>query len=662
MKPGILQFLLASWLSVCFANGQPEKNSYRLHEDFKISAPECGPNLSAAKALGTCSASTNAGDFVEDVLPCGAQRKVYHTNRNWGLSYPNITGTISENYTIQLYLKVTDWGTTWARIIDFSNGQSDDGIYFKNRNASADRCIDFYPQGIAGPCPFFNNSTYYLLTFTRNGRTGIMDVYVNNSLFVSYNDSGKRYTGKAGTPIYIFRDDAAVSCESGEANFAYLSFSNAFTSPKDVENDFNNICYNANINSSAEFLIDPNPSCGYPKNITIDYTGSLPASSTGYSFEWDWNGGTVVSGTGRGPYVVNWNTPGEKNVTLTITNTVCGNKINNTKKAVISSLDLTASVKDATCTDSLATITLTAVEGAAPFQYSIDSVNYQSNAQFRVKPASYRIYIKDANNCSSVKEVKIAPVESIFVQTIGDTTICKGQQIPLPTKSNAVSFSWLPVNGLDNAALQNPTASPESTAQFIVEAKKDDCVTTDTVTIFVVPDIEVNVTPDTDIEPEIPFQLSASSPTLAGQPGVSYSWLPPSGLNNPKISNPLATLLSSQTYNVTVTSAEGCVGSAQVTLNVVPPAWIYVPTAFTPDGDGKNEVLYLNTKAITNLSYFKIYNRWGQVVFFTNQPDIGWDGRYKGAEPVSGTYTYQLEGITDRGVKIKKEGNIMLIR
>ena len=662
MKPGILSFLFASWLSVCLANGQQAKNSYRLLEDFIISAPECGPVISTSKAPDTCSSSSSAGNFVEDVLPCGARRKVYHTNRNWGLSYPNTSGIISENYTIQMYLKITDWGINRARIIDFSNGVSDEGIYFKNQNGSSERCIDFYPDGIVGSCPFFNNSIYYLLTFTRNGQTGILDVYVNNSLFVSYNDVNKRYAGKAGTPIYIFRDDAAVSCESGEANFAYLSFSNTYTTQKDVENDFNNICYNANNNSVAEFLIDPNPSCGYPKNINIEYTGSIPASSADYLFEWDWNGGKVVSGTGRGPYVVNWDTPGEKNVTLTITNTICGNKINNTKKANISKLDLTTSVKDATCTDNLATITLTAVEGIAPFQYSIDSLNYQSDPQFRVKPASYRVRIRDANNCTSVKEVKINEVQSIFVQTRADTTVCKGQQVQLVTASDATSFTWTPSIGLDDISLKDPLAAPSTTSQYIVEAKKEGCVTRDTITISVIPDIELNITPDTTIEPEIPFQLNASSPTLAGKPGVTYSWMPPSGLSDSKISNPVATILSSHTYMVTVTSAEGCSATSNVTLTVIPPAWIYVPTAFTPDGDGKNEVLNLNTKAIKTLYYFRIYNRWGQVIFSADSPDKGWDGRINGAQPVNGVYTYQLEAITEQGVKIRKDGSILLLR
>ena len=661
MRSGTLM-LLAAWCSIISVNAQTVKHAYRFYENFEIAQPECGPDISPSKALGNCNTGA-AGSYVDDILACGVKRKVYHTTRNWGLSYPNATGVVTNTYTIQMYIKVTDWGDTWARIIDFSNGQLDEGIYFKNNAGQADRCIDFYPSGIAGPCPYFNTSTYYLLTFTRNGQTGIMDVYVGNTLFVSYNDADGKYVGKSGTPIYIFRDDAEISCESGEANFAYLSFSNQYSSVGDVSDVYNKICVTASINTAANFTVDPNPSCGFSKNINIKYTGEILGPGTGYSFDWDWDGGNVVSGSGLGPFAVTWDSPGSKNVTLTVTNTACGNKIANIQQVAISSLDLKTTVQTDPCTNDKSTITISAVDGTAPYEYSIDSVNYQTDPVFKVKPDFYRVYIKDSKNCVSRKNVNVDSVASIYVKTISDTTICEGQQVLLETSGNVTAFAWTPSLSLDNASSQSPVSSPTTTTEYIITGStKDNCATTDTVTITVRPKIEVTTTPDTEIIPEIPFQLNAFSPQLTDQPGTLYEWLPPTGLNNPFIPDPLATLLGTKTYTIKITDSYGCSGTGRVTLTIPPPPDIFIPNAFSPDGDGKNEVLALITHRITKLFYFKIYNRWGQLVFSTEELGNGWDGRLNGGDPIQSTYVFKVSGLTDKGKTISKEGAILLIR
>jgi len=663
MKLRLLLLFNFAWISMTPVKAQILKHSYRFYENFQVAQPECGSDLVQAEALGNCNAAATAGSYLDDVLPCGVQRKVYHNNLNWGLMYPNTTGEITDNYTIQMYIKVTEWGKINTRLIDFSNGQRDQGIYFQTKNGSSEHCIDAYPYGIAGICSNFDSSTYYLLTFTRNGKTGILDVYVDNTLVASFNDSGGIYTSKAGTPIYIFRDDISVSCESGQANFAYLSFSNQYSSQSNVSEIVKEICYSASINASADFSINPIPVCSISKNTTVTYTGDIPVPGTGYAFEWNFNGGTIISGNGMGPFVVNWNTPGTKNVTLTITNVACKNSIVNTKQILVGDLELTPAVLPGTCTNPLATIMANAAKGAPPYQYSIDSVHYQADPVFKVSPKTYQVYVKDANNCVLSKEVTTDPVGAVSIKTINDTTICEGQQVQLfSTSINAVTFSWLPAKGLDNGSVKDPVANPAVTTQYIITASKDDCIAKDTVNVTVTPKIEVTITPDTEIEASVPFQLNSSSPQLAGQAGISYAWLPPMGLDKPTIANPIATITLSTTYSVKITSATGCSGMSSVNLRVIPPPSIFIPTAFTPDGDGKNEILKPIINNIKSLTYFKIYNRWGEVVFSSNQANQGWDGRFKGAEPVSGTYVFKVEGITDQDKTITKEGSFLLIR
>ncbi|WP_157505032.1 gliding motility-associated C-terminal domain-containing protein [Dyadobacter beijingensis] len=662
MKWNALHILLFLLFYVPFARAQT-KHTYRFNNNLEVAKPECGPDLQLAAALGSCAAGTLPGIFSRDVLPCGVQRAVYHNNLNWGFMYPNTNGLVTETYTIQLYLKVTAWGPDWTRIIDFSNGASDNGIYFKKPPGSNERCLDFYPNGIQGNCPYFDNSTYYLLTFTRDGATGTVSVYVDNQLFTSYKDLQKNYVGKAGTPIYIFRDDQIKSCESGEANFAYLAFHNRYFSKTDVDKSFSEICYEANINSYADFSISPNPTCEFPKNIEIKYTGSIPAPGTGYDIKWDWDGGTVVSGSGMGPYVLNWNSPGKKNITLTVANPGCPNKpLENSKQAIISNLDLTTSVTAGNCdTGTEGSIALTPKDGAAPYQYSMDSVNYQASNIFKKPAGNYRVFVKDGNDCVVGKNVALQFTSDINVRIMPDTTVCEGQSVQLVTESNGESFAWSPLAGLDNATAREPIAAPPATTSYIVTATKGFCTQTDTIRVGIAPKIEVNVTPDAVVEYNVPFQLNATSPQVQNYAQARFLWSPADGLNDPNIQSPIALLLEDRSYTVDVTSELGCTGQGQVNLSIKRQESINIPTAFTPNGDGRNELLLPVVNGIETIRYFRIYNRWGQVVFSTNQLNAGWDGTFKGSAAASGTYVWEIEGVSTKGKVISKKGAVMLL-
>jgi gliding motility-associated-like protein len=660
MKSGFLLSFMITWFFIPNVFGQNTQHTYRFYEDLKVSAPECGPALIPANHPGNCNAESVSGTYPDDSPPCRVQRKVYKNEPNWGLIYPNTDGLITENYTIQIYLRITEWGSAVTKILDFGTGG--EGIYFTKSPTNDERCLLLSSAGVAGPCPFFNTNNYYLFTFTRNSQNSEFSVYVNDQLFIRYIDSENLFTASAGSPVNLFMNGDLQSCESTRINFAYLAFNTKYTTAEEVNRNYDDICFTANINSAADFSIDPNPSCGFPKNITINYTGSIASPGTGHKFEWDWDGATVVSGNGMGPYVVNWKSPGPKNVSLTVTNLTCNNSITNKKITTISSLDLTSQVTEPTCTDSLATIILSAVDGITPFQFSIDSVNYQNSASFRVSDGKYRVFVKDGNGCVSSKNITITPVETIFLNTIGDTTVCEGQIVPLITGSNANSFSWQPATYLDDSFVMEPSATPSVTTQYIVTGDKNGCIVTDTVRITVIPKIIINVTPDTEIEPEVPFQLEAASAQLNGVAGVNYQWFPPTGLDNAHIHNPTATLLSSQTYTVRGYSPVGCYGEARVVLSVLPPNGVSIPSAFSPNADGINEILKLNNRGIQELRYFKIYNRWGQLVFQTTQLDGGWDGRFNGAEPVAGIYTYEYLGTTFEGKLIRKEGSVLLIR
>jgi gliding motility-associated-like protein len=155
----------------------------------------------------------------------------------------------------------------------------------------------------------------------------------------------------------------------------------------------------------------------------------------------------------------------------------------------------------------------------------------------------------------------------------------------------------------------------------------------------------------------------------AGQPvqlhatgGVSYNWTPSFGLNNTNSQNPVATNSQDMTYYLEAYTPAGCKSYDTINIVIYKGPEIYIPTAFTPNDDGLNDVLSVLPIGLKSFNYFSIYNRYGQLLFTTNNKDKGWDGTFKGTRQPSGTYVFILSGIDFRGKPLFKKGTVLLIR
>ncbi len=146
--------------------------------------------------------------------------------------------------------------------------------------------------------------------------------------------------------------------------------------------------------------------------------------------------------------------------------------------------------------------------------------------------------------------------------------------------------------------------------------------------------------------------------------GANYLWTPPLGLNSNTIYNPVFSYNQSQEYNVRITSPNGCINVDTLLVTVIKNKDIYVPKAFSPDNNGVNDKLYPILVGIKELRYFRVFNRWGNLIFETTSgnPALGWDGTFKGkAQPVE-TYSWIAEGVDIDGFTIKRGGSTLLIR
>lgn len=276
-------------------------------------------------------------------------------------------------------------------------------------------------------------------------------------------------------------------------------------------------------------------------------------------------------------------------------------------------------------------------------------------------------YIKGSNTagCFTVKPVSLIYYPLPVPDAGADITVCNNDSAVLHvTVSNSavpVTYSWEPVAA---GGIRNPTAAttivvPTGTQQYTVTLTDGygcNYSTTDTLIVKMQPPVPAFAGNDTIASTGVPHQLLASG-------GVNYAWQPAGLLNNAGIANPLATVYAdSVLFSVIVTDEAGCSGYDTVKIRTYDGFTYYIPNAFSPNGDGRNDVFRPIPVGITQTDYFRIFNRYGEVVFETNQYLKGWDGNFRGIAQPPGNYVWLLKGRNRTGKIVEMKGNVVLIR
>ncbi len=243
-----------------------------------------------------------------------------------------------------------------------------------------------------------------------------------------------------------------------------------------------------------------------------------------------------------------------------------------------------------------------------------------------------------------------------------DQTICYGEDARLEGAGGG-TYNWTPGLYLTDSRSASPVSKkPASTLEYalsVTDANGCASLQPGKVKITVTTPV-LFAGHDTSVLINQPLSLHAVDTNNTGF--IQYNWQPQTGLSNPGIADPVANLSNSITYKVTAKTASGCEASDNVTIEVYSSADIYVPNAFTPNGDGHNDYARPIPKGIKQLTYFTIYNRWGGIVYRYTPGSKGWDGRLNGLLQDAGTFTWLAEGVDFGGVKIKRYGTIILVR
>jgi gliding motility-associated-like protein len=169
--------------------------------------------------------------------------------------------------------------------------------------------------------------------------------------------------------------------------------------------------------------------------------------------------------------------------------------------------------------------------------------------------------------------------------------------------------------------------------------------------------------PAKGINNPVAYAVAGLPQPLEARPiGTSALWTPASNLDNAATYKPVFTGDAEKTYTIKLTTAAGCITIDTQLVKINKNIVVYVPNGFTPNNDGNNDILKPFMIGIRELVYFKIFNRWGEMVYETKKMDEGWDGRYKSSPVQSHTLVWMLEGIGADGKTYNAKGSTVLIR
>lgn len=300
----------------------------------------------------------------------------------------------------------------------------------------------------------------------------------------------------------------------------------------------------------------------------------------------------------------------------------------------------------ASCSDALdGAISTSAFGGVPPYTFSWMGPNgFNSNQEdiTGLEAGSYELTLIDANNCLIVLPVTVTALVTVIADAGDEQQACAGASFTLDGTASvgATSYVWTDDQGnvLGTTPVITVTGLSDGPNVITLTVSDGPCSSTEEVVITILALPIANAGADQSI-------FLSETATLGGSPsgptGSTFTWVPDTLLNNATIANPIADPDATTWFTLFVTAPNGCVDTDSVLVTVVPT--IVVPSGFTPNGDGQNEIWQIDFIDLFPDCEVEVYSRWGEQLFRSVGYKQPWDGRYRdGAVPV-GTYYYVIE-------------------
>jgi gliding motility-associated-like protein len=311
--------------------------------------------------------------------------------------------------------------------------------------------------------------------------------------------------------------------------------------------------------------------------------------------------------------------------------------------------------------DANGTIDLTVGSGQSPYTYQWDNTSTVQDPNGLIA-GTYSVVVTDNAGCTAtISETVGTPQAIVLTDTHTDptcSTLADDGVITINTTGGIAPYQYTWSNSATTSSLQSLSPGNYS----VVVSDLNSCTATATFTLSYIYDFAVKATPAVTIDLAESATLSY---TITGNSGnVSTVWSPSYGLSCTDCGGPTAAPSKSTLYQIDIKNDAGCTASDTTSVYVIPNYNIFIPSAFTPNGDGNNDLfqIYGNLKALKFVE-INIFNRWGERVFKSNDINFTWDGTYIGGllEPGTLVYDLSLVFIDDHSDGVKK-GSLTLLR
>ena len=379
------------------------------------------------------------------------------------------------------------------------------------------------------------------------------------------------------------------------------------------------------------------------------------------------NGSATLTVTGSSsPYTISWNTTPVQ-TGITASNLPAGNYIATITDAASCTstfpvtiagptpVTLTAHIDTSICSG--ASFSAGTISNGTTYSWSpTTGVSNPAIANPTLSPTATTTYTVTATlgTCSLNKSFTVTVVTPTFGPR-ADTTLCFGGSFSPNITSNATGFAWTPTAGVSNPAILNPVLSPAATTQYSVTGTIGACSVTRNFTVNVIQSVTVNAGPDV-------YVLAGQSVQLQGSGSTgTYLWTPSTGLSATNILNPTATIQQTTTYTLKITTAAGCNKSDDVIVTVVPYC-VKPMNAFTPNGDGQNDLWLVSNGPCLTKASVAVFNRWGSKVYESKDYKNNWNGTFENKALPDGTYYYIINYELINNTALTLKGNVTILR
>ena len=219
------------------------------------------------------------------------------------------------------------------------------------------------------------------------------------------------------------------------------------------------------------------------------------------------------------------------------------------------------------------------------------------------------------------------------------------------------SIQWFKDNARIPGAVNNRLAVTQSGSYYAILLSAEGCVVNTQKQSIVIDKARPGITyPVEYAVANYPYRLSGRTF------GSTISWQPATNLDNPAVTSPVFKGVNEQTYFIEIKTNSGCVTIDTQDVKIIKAVEMFVPTAFSPNGDGRNDLLRPTLMGVKELQFFRIYNRWGQLLFETKTKYDGWDGRLNGKLQESGVVVWEVQALGVDGKTYTQKGTSLLLR